>query len=330
VNTLQSGAREGVGKYASEMGKLPGDTDNVMRQNESNIDAAMHRTKSDMGIGGSEGGAAFANNLRAQSGAVSNSANLLTNNAKSPLASLPSAAGQFGVGTGSSFASGIGQGGVTAQTQASNIARGVSSALQQPSDNSGDWGSDFIRNFNNGAMEMWNRVAKNFEGVADFIWDLFHHSKPSKGPLKDDDVWFYHMMQNFDKGMQRGIPELMGTVDDLANDVADGMDIDLVGDLIANMRDNETALANQSRRMADIVTEQFNPYASANYSIGYDVKPMAKLLTNGVTEALRSGIPQRQGVTVVVQNMQVRSESDIRRVSEGLYALAANAERRGW
>jgi hypothetical protein len=106
------------------------------------------------------------------------------------------------------------------------------------------------------------------------------------------------------------------------------MDLDLVGDLIANMRDNETALANQSRRMADIVTEQFNPYANANYSIGYDVKPMARLLTNGVTEALRSGIPQRQGVTVVVQNMQVRSESDIRSVSERLYRLQQQAERR--
>lgn len=331
VNTLQSGASEGVGKYASEMGKLPGDTDNVMRQNESNIDAAMHRTKSDMGIGGSEGGAAFANNLRAQSGAVSNSANLLTNNAKSPLASLPSAAGQFGVGTGSSFASGIGQGGVTAQTQASNIARGVSSALQQPADNSGTWGYDLMRNFNNAIVDFWNNtLVRNVENIAQGIRNMIGHSKPKEGPLKDDDVWFYHMMQNLDRGMQRGIPELMGTVDGLAEGIADGMNLDPVGDLIANMRDNETALANQSRRMADIVTEQFNPYANANYSIGYDVKPMAKLLTNGVTEALRSGIPQRQGVTVVVQNMQVRSESDIRRVSEGLYALAANAERRGW
>lgn len=331
VNTLQSGAREGVGKYASEMGKLPDDTDNVMSQNESNIDAAMHRTKSDMGIGGSEGGAAFANNLRAQSGAVSSSANLLTNNAKSPLASLPTAAGQYGVGTGSSFASGIGQGGVTAQTQASNIARGVSSALRQPADNSGTWGYDFLANFNNSMVDFWNNtLLPNLNNIGNSIANIFKHSTPKEGPLKGDDVWFYHMMQNLDRGMQRGIPELMGTVDGLANDVADGMDIDLVGDLIANMRENEMALANQSRRMADIVTEQFNPYASANYSIGYDIKPMARMLTNGVTEALRSGVPQQAGVTIVIQNARFANDMDVDRFSERVTARVAAKQRRGW
>jgi hypothetical protein len=61
-----------------------------------------------------------------------------------------------------------------------------------------------------------------------------------------------------------------------------------------------------------------------------DTRQLAEELHVGVTEALRSGVPQQQGVTVVVQNMQVRNESDIRRVSEGLYTLAANASRRGW
>ena len=335
ADSMQKNAKDGVWRNKSEMDKLPYNTSAVLKVNEGNVNSSMQRTKSDMGTGGRDSGVAFAQNLGAQSGTVNTNANQLAEHAKNPLGAVPSAAGQFGVGTGSSFASGIGQGGVTAQTQASNIARGVSSALKQPADNSGTWGNDMMRNFNNAIVDFWNNtLLRNVESIAQNIANLLGHSTPKEGPLKGDDQWFYHMMQNLDSGMQRGIPELMGTVGGLAQSIADGMDvqpdIDVVGNLIESMQAEETALANQSRRMADIVREEFDPYASANYKVGYDAKPMVQAFASGVTEALRSGVPQQAGVTIVMNNVRFANDMDVDRFSERVTARMAAANRRGW
>jgi hypothetical protein len=126
----------------------------------------------------------------------------------------------------------------------------------------------------------------------------------------------------------------MGTVGGLAQSIADGMDvqpdIDVVGNLIESMQAEETALARQSRRMADIVQENFDPYASANYKVGYDAKPMVQAFTSGVTEALRSGVPQQAGVTIVMNNVRFANDMDVDRFSERVTARMAAASRRGW
>ena len=228
------------------------------------------------------------------------------------------------------FAEGVASGGDRAAWNAESIANRVSSSLGSPSNSSYTWGYDTGFNFFDGLRSMADTIWTQARNIAQGVTNILGHSTPKEGPMVGDDQWFVHLGQNLEAGLRRTAPDVLNAAYDIAGGIAEGMDVDPVGELIANMRDNEMALASQSRRMAEIVTEQFAPNASASYSLGYDVKPMARMLANGVTEALRSGIPQRQGVTVVVQNMQVRSESDIRRVSEGLYTLAANAERRGW
>ena len=254
----------------------------------------------------------------------------VVNAISSQTGSLQSAIGSHGLQAMSSFASGIRDGGRNAETSASNIARGISSELRSPANSSGSWGWDMLNNFNNSIVNYWNNtLSSNISNIAQGIRNMLGHSTPKEGPLKGDDVWFYHLMQNLDDGLKRGTPMLMGTVDGIAQGVSDGMSADFMDEMLDGMRSKESELASQSRRMAEIVTENFNPYANGNYSVGYDVKPMAQLLTNGVTEALRSGIPQRQGATIIVKEMHVRDESDIRRVSQRLYQLEAQSNRRG-
>ncbi len=280
-------------------------------------------------------GSGLSGGMSGKEGDVRNSSDQLKNAAEDPLSGLPRVVSGFGLSSSSGFASGLGSGKEDATRTAQEISRSVSNNFSQPANDSGSWGSDMMRNFNNAIVDYWNNhLRDNVESIAQGIRNLIGHSKPKEGPLKDDDVWFYHMMQNLDSGMQRGIPELMGTVGDLAQGVADGMDvqpdIDFVSNLIADMRSEETALARQSRRMADIVQENFDPYARTNYQVGYDAKPMVQAFASGVNEALRSGVPQQAGVTIVIQNARFSNDMDVDRFSERVTARVAASQRRGW
>ena len=271
------------------------------------------------------------NTFNIRRSAIGGAAGAIASSVDGNLSSIPSSASANGSEAMYNLQSNISHGGTGVANAASRVVGNINSQFDGLGNNSYSWGSDMMFNLNEGIVSYWNNVLlPNLVNIANNIANLLAHSKPKEGPLKDDDQWFYHMGQNLNKGLMRSVPEIMGTVNDLADGIADGMNVDVVSDFIDNMRSNEYELAKQSRRMAEIVSDEFNPYATGNYSLGYDVKPMAQLLTNGVTEALRSGVPQRQGVTVVVQNMQVREESDIQRVSERLYALGEQTRRRGW
>ena len=283
---------------------------------------------------GESTGSEFSDGLGGKESEVSDSANKIKNAVENPLSDIMEKSGGFGAKIGNDFGSGIDQGGELARTSAQNVGNDVSDALQRPSDNSSTWGYDMMRNLNDAIVDFWNNtLLRNVENIAQGIANILGHSKPKEGPLRNDDQWFYHLGQNLNDGLERSIPTLMATVYGLASDIESGMnvspDLDIAGKMIENMRDEETALAQQSRRMAGIVENEFAPSIGFAANSSYDVKPMVNGIVSGVREALRSGMPQRQGVTVIVNGLSVRETADVDRISERLCQKVVQAERRG-
>lgn len=53
--------------------------------------------------------------------------------------------------------------------------------------------------------------------IGDSVADYLAHSTPKKGPLKDDDKWGGHMMDNFTKGIKLGMPQLKTASEEVAS-----------------------------------------------------------------------------------------------------------------
>lgn len=168
---------------------------------------------------------------------------------------------------------------------------------QERADMSGDghtWGADLAINIGNGMYDYSYHVGDAAGFIARVIADNLQHSVPKKGILHEggrgEAVWG----------------------EDLVMNIVDGM------------RAKEHELTRQTRRMAGIVRGGFADGAG----VAAVVPSISSAVSMGVHEALRNGVPQSAGVTVVVKEMHVRKESDIRAVSRGIYALAEDARRR--
>lgn len=157
-------------------------------------------------------------------GAAAGVANAVSGN----LDRIPSSAANNGSSAMSSLQSNISYGGTGVANAASMVVNNVNSRFDGLGNNSYSWGSDMMFNLNEGIVSYWNNVLlPNLVNIANNIADLLAHSKPKEGPLKDDDQWFYHMGQNLNRGLMRSVPEIMGTVYDLADGISDGMDPDV-------------------------------------------------------------------------------------------------------
>ena len=65
-----------------------------------------------------------------------------------------------------------------------------------------NWGLDMMNNFTSGVAEGQGPLMKLIEQITQEIKDNLGHSVPKKGPLKDDDLWTVHMMDNFLAGIE--------------------------------------------------------------------------------------------------------------------------------
>ena len=68
------------------------------------------------------------------------------------------------------------------------------------------------------------------------ISSFFHHSTPDKGPLKDDDVWTVHMMENFAKGIEKNRGKVIRPLSSLASEMSEQMQIQDFGNLQGGIR----------------------------------------------------------------------------------------------
>jgi len=208
-------------------------------------------------------------------------------------------AGTLANQAGQNIDSGLGNGAANVSITAANIASGIKYEFDDLPQVGFDAGDGMLANLNAGMVSKWNNeVFPNLQNMAQTMKDMLGHSVPKLGPLHEggrgEVVWGEDMVQN----------------------------------LIDGMTNKEAALAEQTRRMASIVEDEFSPTMGYRASVGYDVRPMVGALTSGIHEALRSGVPQQSGVTVVVNEMVVREEADIHRVSRELYGISEQARRR--
>jgi len=87
--------------------------------------------------------------------------------------------------------------------------------------NLGTWLTDAGRNFTNWMQGMVQQAQTASQQVAMAVSSVLGHSKPKIGPLKDDDLWGKHMMDNIISGMKSRIPELTSVANQAAGIVSD-------------------------------------------------------------------------------------------------------------
>jgi hypothetical protein len=241
------------------------------------------------------------------------------------------------------YNTGLERGATNIRITTAGIGNGVEQDLTYPANNSETWGWDMLVNFGNGVSNAWNNggVGGVFDFVAKQIADVFGHSKPKKGPLRDDDVWFYHMMQNLERGIERGKPLLERSIGDITTmmqeELADSNgNLVLAGQFDVNgLREQGAEFVNAYRNvLTDIqmATREHDSRMSAyvgdyGRDISFETASITRSVTDAITSAV-SGAMARVPATVVVEKMVVRDESDIKRVSRELRRLQTSEERR--
>lgn len=77
-------------------------------------------------------------------------------------------------------------------------------------------GSNLMGNIN----DMLKMIEDGANKAAQLWADYTKHSVPKKGPMKDDDQWGLHFMQNIVGGIHRGMPELAKATSTIASTIA--------------------------------------------------------------------------------------------------------------
>ncbi len=110
------------------------------------------------------------------------------------------------------------------------------------------WGSDLGSNIANGlkSKKSIGEVTASAAAVAGCISDYLHHTVPEKGPLKNDDEWMLDMMENFAKGMDKGLPKVIEKSKKVAKDIKNSFDIQKINDEIYRKMQNAVARENAS------------------------------------------------------------------------------------
>ena len=158
---------------------------------------------------------AIANGISGNQGVASQAAGRVISAVNNVFSSNVGTAGSAGTQTGNSYASGIGSASWSAGSNASSLVNTASSYLN----NTGwawDSGASLGQNFANGIAYAQSAVSSAAANIAAIASRFLHHSTPDAGPLKDDNVWGAHFVDNFAKGMEAKIPDVRKAALDVA------------------------------------------------------------------------------------------------------------------
>ena len=123
---------------------------------------------------------------------------------------------------GGGMGSGIDKGKETVDEKTKRVRSSIESTLN--SMNLYPSGRHMMQNLGSGIDSgRASYVTPAIAGVMSEIRKL-EHSKPKYGPLKNDDVWGLHMMQNFASGMRKGLPYIEREIDSLTGTLAGSLD----------------------------------------------------------------------------------------------------------
>jgi TP901 family phage tail tape measure protein len=90
-----------------------------------------------------------------------------------------------------------------------------------------------VEDFAKAMQEKLKACVEEAKAAAQNIAALLGHSKPTMGPLMDDDKWGEHFVQNIVGGMHAGMPELNKATNAIAGSIASGLGGSLSGGSIA-------------------------------------------------------------------------------------------------
>lgn len=216
---------------------------------------------------------AFVSGLTAGGQTAAGAARSVSNQAASALRAGASQAGAAGRAVAMQFQIGIYAGGAAAVAAARSIANQAGSALAAGSGYAYSSGVHLGQNFANGVRAGGAAAVAAAQSIAAQVAAVLKHSKPKKGPLKDDDVWGKHMAQNLAKGMEDGTP--------------------LVGKAATNM----------AGKAAKSVKSAGKDIAKATASVGKTVKTNTAKTTADIMNEINSGIGRVTKSTVSIDKI---------------------------
>ncbi len=74
------------------------------------------------------------------------------------------------------------------------------------------WGLHIIQNLAAGITAGFGAAVAAAQAIADAVKRILGHSKPTEGPLKDDDLWGAHFVDNFVRGILAGAPRVQAAL----------------------------------------------------------------------------------------------------------------------
>jgi TP901 family phage tail tape measure protein len=126
---------------------------------------------------------------------------------------------KYGEQTTGNFKTGLANGGKPVKGVITSITN-KTKGLNTYTDNSKGWGMSLVSNFAAGMKARAYLVAAQVGTITAYIAASMMHSTPKEGPLKDDDVWGKHFVENIAGGINKGLPELRRSVDSVTNAMA--------------------------------------------------------------------------------------------------------------
>jgi TP901 family phage tail tape measure protein len=138
------------------------------------------------------------------------------------------------------------------------------------------------------------------QSMAQSLVNNLGHSKPKEGPLKDDDLWGKHFMQNIVSGMQSGMPALKSATNQIATALQEGYSLTNVkqhgDDITALLQKITTVKGLSMTTTANIAGDIPISYAltpqtqsTQNMTIHFDLdgKPIGKYIGKYINSELR-------------------------------------------
>ena len=131
-------------------------------------------------------------------------------------------------------------------------------------------------------IDEWNSF---WEDVGFTIYDLLHHSKPEKGPLKDDDKWGGDLMENLINGVKAKEGNFSDVIKNVAENISDSFqnpvsfagfempDTDnnfgdsFVDNIISSIQAKEKTIIDTIQGMIDNIKETFETPISLNTDV---------------------------------------------------------------
>jgi TP901 family phage tail tape measure protein len=199
----------------------------------------------------------------------------------------------YGENAGSRFESGLASTEYAIQNTADNLARSASDPLDGVQNWTENSGYNAGINFNNGLASAASWIYDTALSIADSVASILHHSTPDEGPLKHDDEWGSDLVQN----------------------------------IIDGMRDRESDLLRQTRRMAEIVERGFDPEMTVDAAYeAIDTIRRGNMRDIASAQSMSTSNNQVVNVNVTLSDVTIREDADIRRLAEEIASMMRRKE----